>query len=117
VLALEQFPLLAQQPQQATLISSGSLPDADFTERYINSAEFTPQPGLLATVTYDATNTVIQALTDANNGGLAGALASINYTGLNGKIQFKDGYWVNAPIHYFSYDRNGNLIPVDRPIK
>ena len=117
VLALEQFPLLAQQPQQATVISSGNSPDADFTKRYVNSAEFTPQPGLLATLTYDATNIVIQAITSAKNGNAADVLANINYDGLNGNIQFKDGYWTDAPIHYFGYDADGILVPVDRPVK
>jgi ABC-type branched-subunit amino acid transport system substrate-binding protein len=117
VLALEQFPVLAQQPQQATVISGGNLPDTDFTERYVNSAEFTPQPGLLATLTYDATNIIIQAIVSAKNGNAADVLANINYDGLNGNIQFKDGYWTDAPIHYFGYDTDGKLVPVDRPVK
>ncbi|MEO8611510.1 MAG: ABC transporter substrate-binding protein [Chloroflexota bacterium] len=117
ILALEQFPLLASQPQQATVISSGSLPDTDFSERYINSAEYTPKPGLLATLTYDATIIVIQAITNTKNGDVASGVANIDYKGLNGEIQFKDGYWVDAPIHYFSYDTDGKLIPVDRPVK
>jgi ABC-type branched-subunit amino acid transport system substrate-binding protein len=116
-LALEQFPVLAQQPQQTTVISSGNLPDTAFTERYVNSAEYTPQPGLLATLTYDATNIVIQAITSAKNGNVTDTVASINYKGLNGNIQFKDGYWTDAPIHYFGYNSDGKLVAIDRPIK
>ncbi len=117
VLALEQFPLLTQRSVQATIISSGSLPDARFTERYVNSAEFTPQPGLLATLTYDSTNLLIQAITSAKNSDLTYALENSRYKGLNGNIEFVDGYWTDAPIHYFSYDSVGNLVPVNSPVE
>jgi hypothetical protein len=55
VLALKQFPRLNQNKEALMVVSSGNLPDADFVTRYLESAAFTPQPGLLATLTYDAT--------------------------------------------------------------
>jgi ABC-type branched-subunit amino acid transport system substrate-binding protein len=117
VLALEQYPLLAPASRQITAISSGSLPDANFIQRYGNSAEFTPPPGLLATLTYDATHLLLQAIMSAENSDLTTVLENIYYTGLNGNIQFEDGYWIDAPIHYFGYDNSGQLISVESPIE
>lgn len=113
VLALKQFPLLNQNTETVTVISSGNLPDASFAARYLESATFTPQPGLLATLTYDATRLILDAITNAGNGNIGAALADIEYKGLNGNIRFQDGYWVDAPMHYFRYDAIGNLVPVD----
>jgi ABC-type branched-subunit amino acid transport system substrate-binding protein len=117
VLGLQQFPLLNQNGEEVIVVSSGNLPDADFVTRYLESAAFTPQPGLLATLTYDATSMTLAAISNAKNGDVGSTLADMNYKGLNGDIHFENGYWVNAPIHYFEYDAAGNLSTIDRPIE
>jgi ABC-type branched-subunit amino acid transport system substrate-binding protein len=117
VLALQQFPLLSQNSETVMIVSSGNLPDADFVTRYLDSAAFTPQPGLLATLTYDATRITLQAINEAQNGDVGTILAAMDYTGLNGDIRFENNYWVNAPLNYFEYDTTGNLLAIDRPVE
>lgn len=110
VFALEQYHLLSSNPELVTIVSSGNLPDEVFHERYINSALFIPEPGLMATLTYDAFSMALQA---AQTGNPLTTLGSMQYEGLNGVIQFQDGYWSDAPIHYFRYDSNGELMAVE----
>ncbi len=117
ILALKQFPLLSQDTQTVTVVSSGDLPDVDFVTRYLESAAFTPQPGLLATLTYDATRMTLEAISSAENGNVGAALTTMDYQGLNGGIHFENSYWADAPIHYFEYDADGNLLAIDRPIE
>jgi hypothetical protein len=115
VLALKQFPLLHTHPERVTVVSSGSFPDTDFKARYEASAEFVPEPGLLTTLTYDATRIALQAIyADSDT---RDALAKTDYTGLNGRIQFHDGYWLDAPIHCYGYSREGELTPKDCPVE
>jgi ABC-type branched-subunit amino acid transport system substrate-binding protein len=117
VLGLQQFPLLNQNSEAVTVVSSGNLPDADFVTHYLESAAFTPQPGLLATLTYDATRMILAAISNANNGDVGSTLADMNYQGLNGYIHFENGYWADAPIHYFEFDAAGNLSAIDGAIE
>ncbi len=112
--SLTQFPLLSKNPDNITIASSASLPDADFTQRYLSSGQYVPQPGLLATLTYDAAGIALSAIriNDANQ-----SIAIGSYTGLNGNIHFVGGYWVDAPINYYRYDAKGDLTPENRPVK
>ncbi|MBC8100054.1 MAG: hypothetical protein H7Y11_11475, partial [Armatimonadetes bacterium] len=89
--ALRQFPKLRADLAGVTVISSAALPDADFTQRYLASAQFAPQPGLWATLTYDAAHIAARAMTQNS------ALGNTDYSGINGRIQFADGYWLDAP--------------------
>lgn len=114
VLALMQFPLLRKNTENVTIASSANLPNAEFRQRYLGSGQYVPEPGLLATLSYDAAAMAIEAIdtSDANQ-----QIANNIYTGLNGSIHFVDGYWADAPIHYYRYDANGKLTPEDRPVK
>jgi len=105
LLSLEQIPLLVDT-DLLQIYSSASLPDVDFRDRYLNSAEFTPEPNLLATLTYDATQIAVQSIKTNT------PIAEISYEGINGHIQFDNGYWLDAPIHHYQYD-GVNLVPVD----
>jgi ABC-type branched-subunit amino acid transport system substrate-binding protein len=107
VFALQQFPLLNPDYRKVTIASSASLPDETFRERFMNSGLYVPEPGLLATLTYDAVGMVLEAMQQDD---VTTALASQSYEGLNGTIQFEDGYWVNAPIHYYQYRGDGELV-------
>jgi len=114
IFALTQFPLLSKNTENVTVASSANLPDADFRRRYLGSGQYVPEPGLLATLSYDAAAMAIEAIgtNDPNQ-----QIANNTYTGLNGNIRFEDGYWADAPIHYYHYDANGKLTPEDRPVK
>jgi len=109
VFALDQFPKLRSSLEGVTVLSSGSPPDAVFVERYQQSDQFAPQPGLLATLIYDATRFVWQLVGATSREETRQRLTSIQYEGINGSIQFQDGYWVAAPIHDYQYRSDGVL--------
>ncbi len=114
ILALKQVPLLISDLSRITVISSASLPDEAFRQRYMGSGQFVPEPGLLATLTYDAANMALNAL---QTNDATATLATMTYEGLNGSIRFVDGHWADAPINDFTYTADGLLTPVDRPVK
>jgi hypothetical protein len=102
--ALKQLPMLYADLSGFTLLSSAQLPDADFTQRYLASDSFVPQPGLLSTLTYDATRLAIKSIVNGT------PLRDIQYEGINGTIAFdSDGYWQAAPLYEYTYE-NGELV-------
>jgi len=113
IFALAQFPLLNKHPDNVTIASSASLADEDFRQRYLSSGQYVPEPGLLATLSYDAAKIALVALQDHD---INAIIANDRHTGLNGVIHFVDGYWLEAPIHYFHYI-DGKLTPEDGPVK
>lgn len=113
VFALMQFPLLQKNTENVTIASNASLPNADFRQRYLGSGQYVPEPGLLATLSFDAAAMAIEAIATSDPDQ---QIATNTYTGLNGNIHFVDGYWADAPIHYYRYDANGKLTSEDRPV-
>jgi ABC-type branched-subunit amino acid transport system substrate-binding protein len=114
VFALTQFPMLRDSLEGIMIVSSGSLPDNMFREQYLANGQFVPEPGLLATLAYDATTTALQAVTtSAARTDVTQTLSTTSYEGINGVIRFENGYWADAPIHTYGYDDNRQLIPVD----
>jgi hypothetical protein len=100
------------------VISSASLPDELFAERYLASDQFAPEPGLLASLTYDATRLVILAVEQGKKRPeVAQSITDMAYEGLNGLIRFQNSYWADAPIHIYRYGPDGALLPVDRVIE
>lgn len=110
IFSLKQLSELQNSLDKITIVSSASLPEKGFTERYLSSAEFAPEPGLLATLTYDATAMAVQAAQAANP---LQAIQDTTYAGLNGTIRFEGNYWANAPIHYYGYNPNRQLIEIE----
>lgn len=100
MLAMKAFPLLRSNISIVRIISSGSLPDAAFRERYLKTGLFVPEPGLLSTLTYDA---FVMALRAVRTGDVSLALKTMTYRGLNGEIHFEQGYWANAPLYTYCY--------------
>ena len=98
MLALAQVPDLLDDVSNIQIYSSASLPDVDFRERYLNSAEFAPEPGLTASLSYDAMAIILQSI-QTNT-----LIDDITYEGINGQIKFENGYWLDAPIHLFEYE-------------
>lgn len=119
VFALEQFPKLRESLDGITIVSSASLPDADFTEHYRASDQFVPEPGLLATLVYDAGSIATQAVSDTSKTrkDIQYGLNSIAYSGLNGNVRFESGCWQAAPIHKYIYNSDRQLIPVNDIVK
>ncbi|MCB9454747.1 MAG: ABC transporter substrate-binding protein [Anaerolineaceae bacterium] len=117
VFALAQFPRLTSHLENITIYSSASLPDTAFAERYRNSGLFVPEPGLLATLTYDATRIAFAGAAQDNRAAARDAIAHIDYTGLNGTIRFENQFWADAPVNIYRYNADGQLIPVEGVIK
>ena len=95
---------LTDDPESLAFVSSGSLPDTNFHERYLNSALYAPAPNLLATLTYDITRLAIAALNDGI------PIPAAEYSGINGLIRFQDGYWFDAPLNRFRFEGD-QLVP------
>jgi hypothetical protein len=110
VFALEQFPKLRPSLEGISVMTSGSLPNAEFVSRYNAGDPFAPEPGLLATLTYDAFRLLLAKTSAVTRPTLREALTVLEYTGLNGVIRFEAGWWVNAPIHQFDYSEEGSLV-------
>jgi len=111
VLALEQFSMLRTDLNGITIATSASLPDAAFRERYRNSAAFTPQPGLLATSTYQAANLILSILAGDKTIDRTELRLSLN-SGV-----FQDSYLISAPINYYAFNSEGKLFAVNRPVE
>lgn len=106
IFALSQFPLISKNLSNVTVASSSSLPSEEFRRRYLSSGQYVPEPGLLATLSYDAAGIALEAIQSGDPKSMRGT----TYKGLNSDIRFVDGYWVDAPIYYYRYDTDGNLI-------
>ncbi len=85
-------------PENLVVVSSGSLADNAFRQRYAQGDLHAPAPNLLATVTYDMGRLVLAALASGTK------IAQAQHEGINGNIQFEDGYWQDAPLNSFRYD-------------
>ncbi len=105
LLALRQFSLLRDDLDRVTVLSGSTLPDVSFSQRYGQGDPFAPEPGLLATLTYDAARLAIRAVQDE------ASLAQTRYEGINGVIRFQDGYWQDAPLNEYRYE-DGALVPI-----
>lgn len=106
MLALEQFRKLRANLMGIEIVSSASPADAAFRQRFLASGLYAPEPGLLATLNYDAIALALQAIQSEDT---AAALRQIEHQGLNGVIRFQDGYWLGAPLHIYRYTTNGEL--------
>lgn len=114
VFALAQFPILRSDLTGIRIVTSAAPPDAIFAHRYRASDQFAPQPGLLASLTYDAARMTVQAVqSSTSRAGVVQTLNRLEYDGLNGLIRFEDGYWHNAPVNYFTYDADNRLQPAN----
>lgn len=114
ILALSQFPRLRPALDRVTVVSSAALPNSDFAARYRASDPFAPEPGLLASLVYDAVQmSALAAASDADRTAVTAALTSMRYDGLNGLIHFEGQYWADAPVHRYTYSSDRTLMPVD----
>ncbi len=119
-LALEQFVRLEDNLEGVTIVTSGNLPDETFAEAYVTSDPFAPQPGLLATLTYDVFGMVAEIIRQnpsLSRAELTHQIEMKTYAGLSGEISFESGYWIDAPVNIFRHDSNGRLLPVERVVK
>ncbi len=113
VLALEGFRRLRADLTGVTVISAGSLPGADFTARVMASDPFAVEPGLLATLVYDAVSVATHVIDGPRmaRAQVAEKLRGVDFAGLNGRIRFDEsGQWRDAPRNVFCYDAARQLV-------
>jgi ABC-type branched-subunit amino acid transport system substrate-binding protein len=113
VFALESFRRLRSDFDGITVITSGGIPGDEFRRRYLESDQFAPEPGLLATMTYDTVRLAVEAInsSDSTRASIVQQISTIHYDGTSGVIRFEGGYWANAPINVYTYTLDGQLRP------
>lgn len=89
VFALEGFARLRDELDGVTVLSSGRLPDAEFTARYKGNDSFAPEPGLLATLTQQAVS--------------YGVMTALEGRSILTPAAFPSGHWQEAEIHRYVY--------------
>ena len=102
MLMLDSARALRSDLDGVQILSSGSLPDDAFRQRYVDSALYAPQPNLLATLVYDVARLVFSALDTGTQ------IQSASADGINGAIRFENGYWQGAPVNRYHY-QDGEL--------
>ncbi len=100
LLIVEYLSNLAGTGSEAVLLSSGSLASASFSERFLNGDLYVPEPNLLATLTYDLTRLLLLTLEDGTQ------IDGTSYKGINGDLQFVDGFLQDAPLHGYRLENN-----------
>ncbi len=109
VIGLKGFASLRDNLRDITLITSGSLPDAAFRERYLASDLYVPEPNHLATLVYDAVNFIVAGRTGSRDEAL-GWLNTGIYAGINGEISFSGGWWQHAPLNRYEFSAERALV-------
>ncbi|MDX1991548.1 MAG: hypothetical protein SF029_04130 [bacterium] len=84
IFALEQLADLRNDLTGITLISSASLPDEDFRQRYLATDAFAPEPNLIATQTYEAMHWYLDGLPPREH-----------------------------PLYFYTYNEQGQLEPAE----
>lgn len=112
--AYKPYATLLSPRRNLTLLSSSSLPDSAYRQQFLSLGLYVPEPGLLATLTTDAARIALAVIRQADP---LDALTRGSFTGLNGTFRFENGYWIEAPIHAYQLNAEGQLLPVERVIE
>lgn len=102
---LKAFAALSQNTSNITVLTSAAPASPEFRERLMASDLYVPEPGLLATVAYDAGTLAARVVSEAasRTDALAG-LRVLNIQGINGEIGFdENGYWTDVPVYEYRY--------------
>lgn len=100
-----------------TLLTSGAPASEAFTAEILDSDPFAVAPNHLGLLVYDATDMLAHLLSDIHptRDNLSTQIRQIDYAAISGRIQFNDGYWVDAPINTYTFSTDGELIKAARP--
>jgi hypothetical protein len=114
IFGLKSFAAIAQDTSDLTVLTSARPPSPEFRERLLASDLYVPEPGLLATVAYDAGTLATRVVSQsANRADVLAALRGLTIEGINGEIRFNaNGYWADAAVYEYRYI-NGVLTPVE----
>lgn len=83
--------------REQVIVTSGSVADTEFRERYLLSDRFAPEPDWLAMLVYDAIGLALQV----NDDDLTSRIA---YVGNYYTFNIEKGNWLNAPLNQFQLD-------------
>ena len=105
VFGLKAFAALSEDTSNITVITSAAQASAELRERLLASDLYVPEPGLLATLAYDAGALAARAAAlSTDRAEVLTALRSLNMQGINGEIAFDaQGYWADAPVYEYRY--------------
>lgn len=100
VLSLPLFTKLVADLDGVRLAASFPLPDAEFTERYLTSSPFAPEPGLIAMAAYISARFIVeQVQADSTRETVLTALQTAPMP--------------DMALYVYRFDTNGTLIPID----
>ncbi len=103
---------LLNEGEPQIIVSSGHLPDADFTTRYLAMDVFAPPPTLVATLAYQATEIALQAVDiQSTRTTVMNALTDDEFITGYGTVQFTNHYAHSLDVHFYEW-RNGELVDV-----
>lgn len=95
----------ADHPQSALgvqFLSTGVLPDENYTARYTTLSPFAPSPNTYSTLVTDAFSLLMAAHQSGRD------LRSTTLQGINGLIAFDaQGFWINAPVYLYEITAAG----------
>ena len=104
---LEGAPPLRESMEGITVVTSGSLPDANFTERYKADNQFAPEPYLLAPLVRKGAF-ILRVAVNAGDRAVARELIRTGEYALRIDTTFgEDGYWNEAPVNRYQYTDAG----------
>jgi hypothetical protein len=111
---LKALAAVSQDTSGITVLTSALPPTTEFRERLLDSGLFVPEPGLLATLAYDAGTAAARAVAQSfSRTDVLASLRSLTVNGINGEIRFnEEGYWSNAPVYAYRYT-GGILTPIN----
>jgi ABC-type branched-subunit amino acid transport system substrate-binding protein len=61
----------------------------------------------MVTLGYDAVQLLAQAMLAEESQPLLEAIEGSDFEGINGPLNFTDGYWLDAPTYRYTYERDG----------
>lgn len=118
IFALEQFTDLQDSLTDIIIASSAELPDTAFIERYLSSAEFAPQPGLIAHSTYItfdflagwmSNNLTFVKSPETTRNALVRQIQALD--------AFTNHYWADAELYFYRYNSTGELTYTDNVVE
>ncbi len=115
IFGLKSFAALSGDPSNITVLASAAPPSPEFRERLLASDLYVSEPGLLATVAYDAGTLAARVVSETTNrADIVATLNEFTFEGLNGPISFDAaGYWADAPVYQYRY--TGGVLTLAEP--
>jgi len=109
-MVIDEFKIFIENIENVTIVSSTQLPSNEFRESYLELNQFAPEPTLVATLTYDVINIILDAVSSAKNLSRSALSSTLH------QLVTDDGYFNNVSILEYQYV-DGELMIVDHVIE